>query len=92
MTQQELFQKNVILGGEFTKYVLDHPEILDRVPKGSHVFILPQNDPELLAANLEMADKAVAGGETVVYVKVDKLRPETHSRLVNPRLEVAAAA
>ncbi|MDI6793170.1 MAG: hypothetical protein QME81_09930 [bacterium] len=92
MTEEKLFQKNVILGGEFTKYVLDHPEILDEIPRGAHVFILPQDDPELLEANIRMADKALIDGETVVYVKVDKLRPETHSRLVNPRLEVAAAA
>ena len=88
MRKEELLQKNVILGGEFTKYVLEHPELLETIPKGACVFVLPENDPELLRANLELARKRVEEGERVVYVRVKELKPASSSRLVNPKIEV----
>ena len=90
MRKEELLQKNVILGGEFTKYVLEHPELLETIPKGAHVFVLPENDPELLRANLELARKKTEEGEVVVYVRVKELEPASSSRLVNPKIEVQA--
>ena len=89
MIQEELAARNIVLGGEFTKYILDHPDLLERIPEDAHVILFPEDDPSLCEENKKIARKRREEGETVVYVRVERLLPE-ESRLVNPHIEMAA--
>lgn len=89
MTREELATKNIILCGEFTKYILDHLDFLERIPDDAHIILLPEDDPQLCEENRKIARKRLEEGETVVYVKVERILPE-ESRLVNPQIEIAA--
>ena len=51
MTEEMIVRKNFELLEEFHRYAFEHPEIFDRIPKDAQLIILPENDPELLAAN-----------------------------------------
>ena len=88
MTKNELFEKNVTLSMEFSRYVIENPEFAEKIPKGAQVVLLPQYDPGFCRENLKLAELHREKGQPVVYVKVEKLAPKRKSRLINPKLEV----
>lgn len=89
MTEEELVGRNLILTTEFDRYVLEHPEFSESIPPNAQVVLLPEDDPELSRRNLEIAKAQREPGQSVVYVRIEKLLPPL-SRLVNPRIEVPA--
>lgn len=91
MRRKEWAYKNLALGVEFDKYLVDHPEMADRIPDESTVVLLPEYDRELCEANLKLAQKKMAKGEKVVFVHIKKLAPPK-SRIVRPRIEYAQPA
>lgn len=76
------FMKNSELSMEFSRYVLEHPEIDDILAEDKVVIFLPEFDPELKDFNLKMAKEIETEGGKVLYVKVKQLSPKVTSRLV----------
>lgn len=89
MTERKLFEKNLELSSEFSKYLLDCPELEKQIPEGAQIVFLVESDPELTRRNQELARDYRKNGQPVVFVRVKGVRPE-HSRLIEPRLEKAA--
>jgi len=87
MTENDAIKRNLDLLNEFMKIAFDQPEILDKIPKGSELIILPENDPELYAANLKIKQSLEERGEKVVVVKMKK--PET---IPSPVIELTDVA
>lgn len=86
MRKEDLFRKNHLLGIEFDRYLLEHPEIIEQIPDGAEVIFLPEDDPDLLQENLKIAkDKRLKSG-TILLVKIGKLSPP-RSRLQDVKLE-----
>jgi len=85
--QETIVEKNITLSFEFERYVLEHPDVLDQIPQGAEIVLLPKDDPELYRINLEATRRAHGERDVspVVYVEVEALAPP-RSRLVNPRL------
>jgi hypothetical protein len=85
--QETIVEKNITLSFEFERYILEHPEMLEQIPDGAQVVLLPQDDPELYRINLDAAKKTDWEDETapIVYVEIEALAPP-RSRLINPRL------
>ena len=88
MTEEELFVKNLILSTEFDRYILEHPDIAEKVPLNAQIVFLPETDPELSKINIEMAKKQHEKGQKVVYVHIGSIAPQL-SRLTKVSLEVA---
>jgi len=84
MKPDEMSQKNLDLFHEFMMYALEEPEILDRIPKGAQLVILPEDDPELCQRNLKIISKRKEKGQTVVTVRM-----QTPKRVV-PKIEVSS--
>lgn len=91
MNKQELFEKNSVLATEFSRYVLEHPEVAERIPKDAIVVILPEYDQELREENLKIAKARRGKNQPMVLVKVKKLAPMRKSRLVRPTVEIISA-
>lgn len=89
MTEQDLFLKNLKLSREFDLYLIEHPEVAERIPANALIVLLPEDDPELCAKNQELARVRREPGQAVVSVRVGALTPP-RSRLVDPKVEVAA--
>jgi hypothetical protein len=87
MTDRELFTKNLKLSTEFDLYLLEHPEVAEQIPENALILLLPEEDPELCAKNLELAQARRDAGQPIVYIHVEKVAPP-RSRLVNPKVEV----
>ena len=90
MKEEEIFSKNLILSTEFDRYVIEHPEFAEKIPKNAQIVLLPEDDPELCQKNIEIAKAQCEARQPVVYVHIEKVAPQV-SRLVNPRLEIEAA-
>jgi hypothetical protein len=89
VTEQELFTKNLKLSREFDLYLVEHPEVAERIPANALIVLLPEDDPELCVKNQELAQARREPGQGIVSVRISTLTPP-RSRLVNPKVEVAA--
>lgn len=81
MTREELFKKNQQLSTEFELYLLEHPEIEEKIPDNAMIVLVPDYDKELAEKNIELAEANKEQGQTLVYVRVEKLRTSRIERL-----------
>ena len=86
MTREELFRKNQQLSTEFELYLLDHPEIEEAIPDNAMIVLLPDYDSILAEKNRELAEAKKEHGQTIVYVRIKKLRA---SRIEDLSLQLA---
>jgi len=86
MTREELFRKNQQLSTEFELYLLEHPEVEERIPDNAMIVLLPDYDKEVTEANMELAEANKEPGQSIVYVRVERLRA---SRIEGLTLRVA---
>ena len=90
MTERELFEKNLEISSEFSRYIVAHPEVGDNLPTDKEIVFLVDSDPELSKSNLELAKKIKKEGSGVVFIHIKTLLPKETSRLVEPRIETTA--
>ena len=90
MKEARLVERNLELSFEFTRYLLDHPELEKRIPKGAQVVLLPDYDEELKRFNLRISQQQREKDQPVVYVRIKRLAPDRSSRLVGTRIERVA--
>lgn len=88
ITDEEFFMKNSELSMEFSRYVLEHPDMDDILSEDKVVIFLPEFGPELKEFNLKMAKEIEDGGGKVLYIKVKQLSPKVTSRLVGVEVGV----
>ena len=88
MTEKEIWLKNLFLGTEFDKYVLEHPEIEKHIPRGAIVVLMPEDNPELAQINRKIAEENREPGQPIVYVSIGRLT-QVKSRISNVKLKLA---
>ncbi len=89
MTEKELFDKNLELSSELSRYIIAHPEMAERIPAGSEVLFLVDSDPTLTESNLKLAKQIKKEGGSVIFVHVKNVLPKEACRLVEPKIESA---
>ena len=57
MNKDELINKNLDLHAEWMKYVFENPDVLDKIPEGAVLVILPEDDKELYEENYKILKK-----------------------------------
>ncbi len=90
MKDSELVEKNLELSFEFTRYLVDHPELEERIPKGAQVVLLPDYDEDLKRFNLKNSQGRREKDQPVIYVRIKKLAARRSSRLVGTTIEQVA--
>lgn len=78
----EFFHRNSDLSMEFSKYVMEHPEMDKLLTEEKVIVFLPEFDPELKEFNVKMAKDIETGGGKVLYVRIKQVFPKISSRLV----------
>lgn len=68
MTKNEVVSRNLDLHAEWMKYVFEHPDVLDRIPKGAILVILPEDDDELYQENYKVLVESKKEGKPVFAV------------------------
>jgi len=62
--------RNVDLVHRHLLAIIADPSLLERIPDGGAVVLIPDDDPELAAANLEGGMRRVRQGEDVTFLHV----------------------
>ena len=70
MRKDTVIKKNLDLLDEFMKYAFDHPDILDEVPRGQSLVILPEGDPALERQNRKTIRALKARDQEAFVVKL----------------------
>lgn len=82
MNKAEIIQRNLDLHAEWMKYVFENPDVLDRIPKGAVLVLLPEDDKELYDENykilLENKNKAIP----VFAVKMMTPKPQISNMVI----------
>jgi len=86
MTREELFRKNQQLSTEFELYIPEYPEIEEQIPDNAMIVLVPEYDQELATKNIELAEANKEPGQTIVYIRITRLRT---SRIEGLTLQVA---
>lgn len=66
--EQDAFDRDTELWSAFLHSIVDDPEILNDIPDGAAVILLPDDDPELLEMNLQRGLEAAKSGADV-YIR-----------------------
>ena len=82
MKEAELAKKNLELSFEFTRYLLDHPELEEKIPRGAQVVLLPDYDEDLKRFNLKTSQRQREKDQPIVYVRIKKFAAHRSSRLM----------
>lgn len=86
--QEDFFQRNSELSIEFSKYVLEHPEMDDLLQEDRILVFIPEFDDDLKDFNLKMGKDIEEEGGKVLYIKVQQMSPKIPSRLVGVEVRV----
>jgi hypothetical protein len=76
MTKDEIIKKNLDLHSEWMKYAFDHPEVLDKIPQGAVLVILPEDDSELYQENYKTLEENKKKGLTIFVVTMKTPKPQ----------------
>ena len=88
-TEKKMIEKNLDLIFEFEKYVLEHPEIADKIPRNAVVSMKVAGDQKFNRWSARWAKKQAKKGTPLISVTVKKMGP-VHSRIKGVSLEHAA--
>ena len=76
MTRDEAMKKNLDLHSEWMRYTFENPDVLDRIPKGAVLVILPEDDKELYAENYRVLEENKRKGIPVFVVTMKMPKPQ----------------
>ncbi len=88
---QQVMERNIVLTGQFTRYLLDHPSIFAALPDQFELVLLPQNDTELQMYNLRLLEKYGSEGRPVVLARLGSAGVELTDQL-SPQIYIPLAA
>jgi hypothetical protein len=66
-------ERNITLSFEFAKSIIDDPAILEEIPDGATLVLLPADEPDLARENLRLGIEAAERGENVYIRHVKNL-------------------
>ena len=85
---REFTRKQMELTAEFGKFVIDHPEVDERLPDGAYIYFDIAGDPEFSQYSRELAERQQREeGLPIVRVRIKGLAPPQGSRLIDPVIE-----
>ena len=87
--EKKMIEKNLDLLFEFEKYVLEHPEIMEKIPRDAVLFMKLTEDPKFNQWSARWAKRQAKKGQPLMSVTVKKLGP-VQSRIEGLALEHAA--
>lgn len=76
MTKEEIVRRNLDLHAEWMKYVFEHSEVLDRIPKGAVLVILPEDDDALYDENYKVLEENKMKGIPILVVTMKTPKPQ----------------
>ena len=66
---ENVVERNIRLDGIVMGHLLAHPEVFDSLPDTFQLVILPTDDPEIRAYNLELLDRFSREDKPIVFIR-----------------------
>lgn len=87
---EQIVERNLTLVTEVTRFVLNNPSILDRLPPDFRLVLLPEDDPDLSLYNLNLLMDYPEQDKPLVMVRLEanRINFEQHP----PQLYIPLAA
>ena len=82
---ETLEYKHAILGTEFDRYVIEHPEFAEKIPRNAQIILQIEDDEEYNEWSRQLAEKQREPNQSAIYVNVKGLKP-VKSRLIKPEI------
>jgi hypothetical protein len=67
---RRVVERNLALFEEWTRYLINHPRILENLPDKFELVMLPDDDDELRRYNLQLLSIYGSEGRVVVFVRL----------------------
>ena len=90
-TPGRLVERNLALTGNFMRYLLAQPRLLDSLPDQFELVLLPEDDPALRRYNLDLLDTFGSEARPIVFVRL-KLSRGTDFKAAQPQVYAPIAA
>jgi hypothetical protein len=90
MNRKNIAEKNLRLGYEFSRYLIEHPAFARKISSAAEIVFLPTEDQTLCRENLKIAASIRARGGKPVLVRIGRIAPP-RSRLRLVRVENGAS-
>jgi hypothetical protein len=71
----DAIERNMDLSFDFARRIFENPEILEEIPEGATLVLLPDDDPSLLQEKMELGIRALHRGENVYFRHVKSPSP-----------------
>ena len=68
---EQIVERNLSLVSEVTRFILDNPSLLDRLPSDFQLVILPNDDPELSLYNLNLLTNYANQNKPLIMVRLE---------------------
>ena len=86
----DVVERNLALTTEIMRYMLTQPLLFSSLPDKFELVILPEDDPEMRAYNLELLDRYGSEGRSVVFARI-RAHQEGRMSQANPSIFVPVA-
>lgn len=71
----EMMDKNLDLMFEFTKYVLEHPELDENIPDNAIIIMQSEGDEAFNEWNKRLGEKQAKEAQPIIYVLIKRMGP-----------------
>ena len=83
----EFARQQMELTAEFAQFIVDHPEVDEKLPEESYIYFEVAGEPEFNQYSLELAERRRREqGIAIVCVRIKGLSPPQGSRLIDPQI------
>ena len=80
----DIAKRNIALTGGIMRYLLNKPKVFESLPDNFELVILPEDDPEIRAYNLELLDKYGSEGKPIVFARIKSDAAKLEPRIFVP--------
>jgi hypothetical protein len=68
-------KRNSLLGMEFDRFMIEHPDYVDKIPDNAQIILLLEGDNEFNEWSAHVGKEQAEHGQPLVYVTIKKLGP-----------------
>ena len=91
MNNPNFWELQRTIGFEFSRYVLKHPEFVEKIPDNALILFQIKDNPEFNTWAKEVLLSGKEPEQKVLTVEIERLLPPVETRLINPQLGLSTS-
>ena len=78
---QRVVERNIALTAEIMRYLIEKPQVFEKLPDRFELVVLPEDDPEMWVYNLHLLDQLGQKGMPVVFARLSSSKPSVRGEI-----------